>query len=162
VPPIGHRRTSPTPGSPASRQQPSRARPWHVGTFLGLSIGAYGWLLAGVTGAQSTADADLAAARRPAVDTATDLAIAHDRLERALEAASRVYGEAADGYGLVADRLAALDDSLGGLAASVAEAQGAATTLPSRVSLPSVARSIAPTRAPAAPVVHATTGASGG
>jgi hypothetical protein len=139
-----------------------RARAWHVGTLLGISMGAYGCLLAGVTGAQSTADGDLTLARRPAVDATANLAIAHDRLERALAAASRSYGEAAQGYGVVADRLAALDGALGALAATVAEVQGAATTLPSRVALPPVARAVAPAKAPPAPVVHATTGASGG
>jgi hypothetical protein len=134
-------------------------RPWHLGTYLGLSIGAYAAILAAVTGAQSAADAATVAARDPGLAAAAELAADHDRLERALLAAGDRYGEAATRYDGFVARLAALDDRVGALAAIVAEVEGSAASLPTRVSLPSIARSVAPVQAPA---VHATTGASGG
>lgn len=134
-------------------------RPWHLGAYLGLSIGAYAALLAAVTGVQSVADAAAVAAREPGLAAAAGLAADHDRLERALHAAGDAYGAAATRYEDYVARLAALDDGVGALATIVAEVEGSAASLPARVSLPSVARSVAPAQAPA---VHATTGASGG
>jgi hypothetical protein len=134
-------------------------RPWHLGAYLGLSIGAYAAMLAAVTGAQSATDAAVVAARGPALAAAAELAADHDRLERALVVAGNDYAGAATRYEGIAARLAALDAGIETLAATVAEVEGTASSLPTRVSLPSVARSVAPARAPA---VHATTGASGG
>jgi hypothetical protein len=134
-------------------------RPWHLGAFLGLSIGAYAGILAAVTGVQSAADAAVVAARGPGLADAAALAADHDRLERALGVAGDAYGDAAARYEGFAARLAALDARVGDLAAIVAEVEGSASSLPARVSLPSVARSVAPA---SVPTVHATTGASGG
>ena len=137
-------------------------RPWHLGTYLGLSIGAYATVLAAVTGTQASADAALAASRAPAVDEVAEVAAGHDRLEGALDAALDGYAEAADRYTSLARRLAALDHRTATLAATVAEVAGSAAALPERVVLPTLARSV-----PGAPVVvapppvHATTGASG-
>jgi hypothetical protein len=132
---------------------------WHLGAYLGLSIGAYAAVLAAVTGVQSAADAATVAAREPGLAAATALAEDHDRLEQALLAAGDAYGQAATRYEGFVARLAALDDGVGALAAIVAEVEGSASSLPTRVSLPAVVRSVAPVKAPA---VHATTGASGG
>jgi hypothetical protein len=134
-------------------------RPWHLGAYLGLSVGAYAAILAAVTGAQSATDAVVVAARGPAMAAATELAADHDRLERALLAAGDAYAGAAARYDGIASRLAALDSGIETLAATVGEVVGSASSLPTRVSLPSIARSVAPAQAPA---VHATTGASGG
>jgi len=140
---------------------PSPRHPWHLGTYLGVSIGAYAVLLGGVTSAQSDADAALIEARRPGVEAAAALHAAHDRLELDVARIAAHYTDAARTYERLAERVAGLDASLVDLAATVAEVDGSAASLPTRVALPAVRRTVA---APVAvmPALHATTGASGG
>lgn len=146
--------------SPAAAGSRPR-RPWHIGTYLGVSIGTYAVLLAGVTGAQSGADATLIEARRPGVEAAAELRAAHDRLELEVTRIAARYTDAAQTYERAAERIAGLDGLVGDFAATVAEVDGSTASLPTRVSLPAVRRTVAAPVA-AMPTVHATTGASGG
>lgn len=133
-------------------------RPLHLATFLGASAGAYALLLATVTGAQSAADARVAADRGPVFASVEAVARDHDRLEAALGAASAAYGDAAGTYDALGARIAALEEGLGSLETAVTQIQGASNALPARVALPRVSRTVV---TGSRPVVHATTGASG-
>jgi len=151
----------PAPARPPATAGSAARRPWHVGTYLGVSIGTYAVLLAGVTGTQSDADAALIEARRPGAEAAAELRAAHDRLELEVSRIAARYSDAGRAYERVAERVAGLDGVLGDLRVTVAEVDGSAASLPTRVSLPAVRRTVAAPVA-AVPAVHATTGASGG
>lgn len=135
-------------------------RPTHLAVLLGASAGIYAVSLAGVTALQSSADQALIVARTP-VDSATvSVTVGHDALESVLSRADQAYTEAAGRYDRLAPRLDGLETSLDALAGNVAKVSGAAKSLPGRVALPTVTRTV--TTRVAAPATHATTGASGG
>ena len=135
-------------------------RPAHLAVLVGASAGIYAASLAGITALQSATDQATIENRRPLGVAADALSGGHNILEADLTRAARAYGDAASRYDAVAARLAELETSLDSLAGSVTQVTGAAKSLPNRVSLPPVTRSVVTTRS--APVTHATTGASGG
>lgn len=135
-----------------------RRRPLHLAVALGVSAGVYAVSLAAVTSLQADQEAATAAERAPALDALASLRVANDRLGSRVASAGSLYEAASDGYRRVTAGLDALDGRLDTLATSVAGIEGAAVALPARVPLPSVSRA----RTVSAPVVHATTSASGG
>lgn len=133
-------------------------RPLHLGALLGGSAACYGVVLAGVAWLQSTTDTLAAAERAPSAAVLADVTRRHDALETDVQAAAARYAAAATAYQALTGRIGGLESSLGSLQASVAEIRGASTSLPTRVSLPTVSRSVVTVTRTT--VVHATTGAS--
>jgi hypothetical protein len=155
------------PAGPIAASKPAVARravearrPYHVGVFLGVSAGLYAVSLAGVTALQSSAERAVAAGQAPTVAAVEALGAGHDALERRLASGGSAYEAAAARYARTAESLAALERQLDSLATSVGKVAGVASHLPAHVALPSLPQSM-PVFAAAAPVVHATTGASG-
>lgn len=134
-----------------------RRRPLHLAVTLGVSAGVYAASLAAVTTLQAGQDAAAAANAAPAEAALAAVQAANDRLADGLDAASSAFDRAGTGYRRVAAGLARTDARLGTLAASVASIEGAAVKLPASVPLPAVGS----VRVVAAPIVNATTGASG-
>ncbi|MEO8272855.1 MAG: hypothetical protein ABI620_02150 [Chloroflexota bacterium] len=133
--------------------------PAHVWVMLGASTAGYALMLAAVTGLQARAEADLIAARQPAVDGVAQLASGHDTLRAQLDGARAAYAATVDEYLAVGGTLDALHDRVGSLAGLVAEIDGVSRTLPTSVKLPVVRRSVISVSAPS---TSGTTGASGG
>lgn len=133
--------------------------PAHVWVMLGASTAGYALLLAGVAGLQSRNEADLIAARQPAVDGVAAVASGHDTLLRRLDAARAAYAATVDAYVAAGGSLDALDGTLGNLAGLVAEIDGVSRSLPTSVKLPAVKRSVSSVSVPS---TSGTTGASGG
>jgi hypothetical protein len=133
-------------------------RPAHLAVLLGASAGIYAVSLAGVTALQSATDQAVIDERAPLGAATTSLSDGHDALEGDLERAARAYGDAAAGYDRLGPRLDAMETSLDALAGTVSQVSGAAKALPGHVTLPVVTRTVTTA---AAPVTHATTGASG-
>jgi len=130
-----------------------------VAVFLGLSAGAYAVSLAGVTALQAQSEAAVFGDRTPTAEVIAQISAAHDSLEARADRAAAAYARAAGGYDSIGQGLVDVEARLAGLADVVGSIEGAARSLPARVALPSVSRSVA---AVARPTVHATTAASGG
>jgi hypothetical protein len=137
---------------------PTIGLPAHVAVLLGLSTGAYALSLAFVSGLQASSEAALAAERAPALATIDAVDHAYARLEADLQAARSAYEASAAAYAATGTGFADVEARLADLAKAVAAINGTAASMPASVRLPSVSRSVSGT---AAPVVHATTAASG-
>ena len=133
-------------------------RPTHLAVLIGASAGFYAVSLAAVTALQSAADRAVIDDRRPLGEATRSLAGGHDVLETDLARAVRAYDDAAARYDALATRLDDVESSLDTLATKVSAVSGAARSLPGHVALPTVTRTVS---SKAAPVTHATTGASG-
>ncbi len=142
--------------------------PARAGMLLGGSAAIYAVTLAGIAGLQASDDAAVAARRQPWVDAIAAERVANDELEANLATATdnaawlgRVYADVSADMGAYRVRL---DE----LAALVAEVEGSAAALPSRVALPSVTMrgAIAAPRSGGAttraPSTTSTSGGSGG
>ena len=136
-----------------------RRRPLHLGIFLGLSAGAYGLSLAGVTAFQAQSEAAIAADQGPTQDAIASLGDTNDSLAANADQAGQAYDRATGEYDRVGKTLADVEAQLARLAKAVGGVDGAAKSLPSHASLPKVSHSVGTV---AAPAVHATTKASGG
>ena len=123
-----------------------------------MSAGAYSLALAGMTALQSRADAALAGDRTPMVQTLDAIAADHDELERAVSAAVSEYDRLAGTYDGLGATFSDVEDRLDVLAGMASSISHTASSLPSRVSLPSVRSA---TRSVTPPRTQATTGASG-
>ena len=134
-------------------------RPVHLVVLFGASAGLYAVSLAGVAALQSSTERATASERSPVLADLDSLAAANERLTRGVDDAVRAYTTSRGAYDALAPRLGTTEARLEVLAAAVAEVQGAARALPTRVALPAVR---AATPRAAAPTVQATTGASGG
>ena len=134
-------------------------RPVHLLVLFGASAGLYAVSLAGVTALQSSTERATALERAPVVSDLDSLAAANDRLTRGVDQAALAYDATSQSYEVLGPRLGDTEARLAELAASVADVQGAARALPTRVALPAVR---AATARAVAPKVQATTGASGG
>lgn len=131
--------------------------PAHVGVLLGLATASYAVSLAGVSAFQSSADAEIAAARAPLGAAVDRTAADHDRLAAALEEATRAYESAAGRSGTLADQLAAVEARIADLAAITHDLDGATRALPTKLALPPIVRSVPSGQRTA---VHATSGGS--
>ena len=132
--------------------------PARAGMLVGASAALYAVSLAGVAGLQSQADAQLTAQTQPYADALARTRAANDQLESALRQVGTQAEALGTRYTATGDQLTAYEARLDALAALVAEVQGTAAALPSRLSLPSVTvRASSGT----SPTTTATTGASG-
>jgi hypothetical protein len=154
----------------AHRREALLTTPARAGLLLGASAAMYAVTLAGIAALQATSDADLAARRQPWVDRVAETRAANDALEAALLRADADARWLASEYDTVGSDAAAYQARLDGLAALVAEVEGSAAALPSRIALPKVTmRGAVTTRssggssgASSAPSSTSTSGASGG
>ncbi len=135
--------------------------PAHLGVLIGLSAGTYALSLAAVTGLQSSSEAHIGADRARALAVIGAVQQDHTVLEQRLQAAGAAYQTAADAYAATGAGFTEMQARLTDLAAAVTAINGSAASLPSGVKLPAVSRSVAGAAGAAAPVVHATTTASG-
>jgi hypothetical protein len=128
--------------------------------MIGASTAVYAVSLAAVTGLQSNDDRTLAARQAPAEDAAARLRDGHDQLESAIARVSDAYDRAVGAYDGLAPRLEATEASLADLATTAQSISGAARSLPDRISLPPISRTVVRTVA-SRPTTSASTGASG-
>jgi len=151
------------PARPAvAKKEAILSTPTRAGMLIGASAAVYAVTLAGVSVLQGDSDAALSARRQPYVEALAAARSANDSLEASLlkvEAGARAL--AAD-YAAVGEDIAGYQARLDELAALVAEVQGTAAALPTRISLPSVTvRSAGSGGGGRAPAAKATTRASG-
>jgi hypothetical protein len=138
--------------------------PTRAGMLIGVSAAVYAVTLAGVSVLQADSEAALSARRQPYVEALAAARSANDSLEASLlkvEAGARAL--AAD-YAAVGEDIAGYQARLDELAALVAEVQGTAAALPTRISLPAVTVRSAGSSgggSSKAPAAKATTRASG-
>ena len=136
-----------------------RRLPLHLGTFLGVSAGAYALGLVAVTSLQAGSDSAVIAARAPTVEALTELDARNGALLDDARRARLTYEQAMTTYRRMGTTLADVDDQIANLAKTVEKVDGLARALPDHVALPAINRTV---RTVSAPTVHATTGASGG
>ena len=127
------------PARPAvAKKEAILSTPTRAGMLIGASAAVYAVTLAGVSVLQGDSDAALSARRQPYVEALAAARSANDALEASLlnvDAGARAL--AAD-YAAVGGDVASYQARLDELAALVAQVQGSAAALPTRISLPSV------------------------
>ncbi len=106
--------------------------------LLGASAAVYAITLAGVSSLQASSDAELIARRQPYVDAVSQARVANDALEAAIYKADSESRALAGFYAAAGDEVAAYEARLELLATLVADVQGSAASLPTRISLPKV------------------------
>jgi hypothetical protein len=141
--------------------------PARAGMLIGASAAIYAITLAGVAALQASSDAAIIANRQPYLDALAETRATNDALEGALVAADAEARALADDYASVGTSVVEYQARLDSLAALVAEVEGSAASLPSRIALPSVATRGAIPRASSgggtkAPSSSTKSGASGG
>ncbi len=122
----------------AQHNQAWLSTPARAGMLLGASAAVYAVSLAGMSALQANSDADLAAQRQPYVDTVAQARIANDRLAAAVAKADADAKALVATYAAVGDDVAVYESRLDSLASLVADVQGSAAALPTRISLPKV------------------------
>jgi hypothetical protein len=149
----------------AHRREAILGTPARAGMLIGASAAVYAVTLAGVAALQAQADAETAARRAPLVEAAARTRAANDRLEAVIrEADAQVRGLASE-YASTTTDVTAYQARLDALAALVADVQGSAAALPTRIKLPAVTVHGAIARgssggARSAPATRSTTSAS--
>lgn len=141
------------------RNQALLTTPARAGMLLGASAAVYAVSLAGVSWLQASSDADLAAARQPYLDAVAQTRATNDTLAAAISDASARAQQLADAYNVTGDEIAAYQANLDSLASLVADVQGSAASLPTRVKLPKV--TVRTTAVSSAPRTTTSTTASG-
>ena len=112
--------------------------PMRAGMLLGASAAIYAVTLAGVSVMQADTDATTAAQRQPYLAAVAAARSANDALEAALAKADSGAQVLASQYATVGQDIAGYQARLDQLARLVAEVQGSAAALPTRISLPTV------------------------
>ncbi|HEY3334221.1 MAG TPA: hypothetical protein VGK16_03200 [Candidatus Limnocylindrales bacterium] len=151
----------------AHRKEGFLTTPARAGMLLGGSAAVYAVTLAGIAALQASSDAQVAARRQPWVDQVAEARSANDALEQALLRADADARWLASEYDTVGGDVATYQARLDDLAALVAEVEGSAAALPTRIALPKVTmRGAVTTRSSSgrssAPTSTSTSGASGG
>jgi hypothetical protein len=152
----------------AHRKETLLTTPARAGLLLGGSAAAYAVTLAGIAALQASSDAQVAARRQPWIDQVAEVRAANDALEQALLRADTDARWLAAEYDAAGGDVAAYQARLDALAALVAEVEGSAAALPTRIALPKVTvRGAVTTRSSSgggssAPSSTSTSGASGG
>ena len=173
IPVAAHRGVAaPRPAAAASpavaqRRDAFLTMPARAGMLLGASAAVYAVTLAGVAALQASSDATIAARRQPYLDAIAETRAANDALEAALLTADEETRALAASYAAVGADVAAYQAALDNLATLVAEVEGSAAALPSRIALPTVtARGAIPRGSggggSGAPATNSKSGASGG
>jgi len=134
-------------------------RPIHLAVLVGASTALYAVSLAGVTALQSGTDQAAIDDASPVAAAADRLRDGHDQLEDAVTAAESRYARTAARYDALTADISAVEDSLQAYANRMAAVGGATKSLPSKMSLPTVARAVRSSASK--PVVRSTTTASG-
>jgi hypothetical protein len=112
--------------------------PARAGMLIGASAAVYALTLAGISGLQAETDASVAAARAPYQDVVAQARAANDELEARILKANAEVGALVATYGKVGKNMEAYQARLDSLATLVAEVQGSAAALPTRIKLPTV------------------------
>ena len=133
-------------------------RPVHLAVLAGGCVGLYAASLAVVATIQSTADATVIDRRAPVEAATRSVAIDHDALSSRIDRAEDAYRVAAAAYDRARPRLDGVESTLDHLAGTVATVSGSARSLPDRVALTTVTRTIV-TRVSSP--AHVVTGSSG-
>jgi hypothetical protein len=150
------------PARPAVRKKEAiLSTPTRAGMLIGASAAIYAVTLAGVSVLQTDSDSALAASRQPYLDALAATRAANDTLEAALTKADSAAQALATDYTAVGQDVTAYQARLDELAALVAEVQGSAAALPTRISLPTVTMHGSVGGGGRAPAVKARTKASG-
>jgi hypothetical protein len=121
-----------------ARKEAILTTPARAGMLVGASAAVYALTLAGISGLQAEADATVAAARAPYQDVLLQTRAANDDLEARILKANAEFGALVATYGQVGTNVEAYEARLDSLAALVAEVQGTAAALPTRIKLPTV------------------------
>jgi hypothetical protein len=145
----------------AERREAVLSTPARAGLLIGASAAVYAVTLAGVSFLQADSDAALVARRQPYTEALAAARSSNDTLEAALLKADAEARALAADYGAVGEDVAGYQARLDDLAALVAEVQGSAAALPTRISLPSVSMRGAVGGSTRAPATSSTTKASG-
>lgn len=153
------------PARPAVQQREAvLSSPTRAGMLIGASAAIYAVTLAGVSVMQADSDAAVVARRQPYLETVAAARSANDVLEVAVVKADGAARALANDYAAAGGDVASYQSRLDELAALVAEVQGSAAALPTRISLPTVSVRSAGSAGGSskAPATKATTAASGG
>jgi hypothetical protein len=127
-----------TPRPSVARKEAILSTPARAGMLVGASAAVYALTLAGISGLQAETDASVAAARAPYQDVVAQTRAANDALEARIAKANAEVGALVGIYGKVGTNVEAYQARLDSLAALVAEVQGSAAALPTRIKLPTV------------------------
>ena len=121
-----------------ARREAILTTPARAGMLVGASAAVYALTLAGISGLQAEADATVAAARAPYQDVLAQTRAANDELEAGVLKADAEIRALVATYGKVGTNVETYRARLDTLAALVAEVQGSAAALPTRIKLPTV------------------------
>ncbi len=141
------------------RREALLTTPARAGMLIGASAAIYAVTLAGVAGLQAGTDAELVARHQPYLNDLARTRAANDQLEVTVARADAQLQALGGIYARTGDAVTAYETRLDALAKLVAEVQGSAAALPSRLSLPAV--SVRSSVGSTAPATTAKTGASG-
>jgi hypothetical protein len=167
LPAPSHPAATTTPRPRAATSTPAARRneallttPARAAMLVGASAAVYAVSLAAVSGLQSSTDAARIARSQPWLEEVEESRAANDELEAALLEASTEAQALGAAYEAAGRGIVTYEARLDALAALVAEVEGAAASLPSRIGLPKVTvRGATRTTRPA---TTSTSGASGG
>jgi hypothetical protein len=126
------------PATAARRKEAFLTMPARAGMLIGASAAVYAVTLAGISSVQSSSDAAVAARRQPYLDAIAAARATNDALEAAIVQADDRARALAGSYASVGADVAAFQAQLDSLATLVAEVEGSAAALPSRIALPAV------------------------
>jgi hypothetical protein len=143
------------------RKEAVLSTPTRAGMLIGASAAIYAVTLAGVSVLQSDSDAALAASRQPYLEALAAARTANDTLEAAVAKADGATQALANDYAAAGQDITGYQARLDELAALVAQVQGSAAALPTRISLPSVTMHGSIGGGSSAPAARAKTKASG-
>jgi hypothetical protein len=143
------------------RSEALLSTPARAGMLFGVSAAVYAVSLAGVCALQATSDADLAAQRQPYLDAVAEMRAANDTLDAAITSTGARAQALVGTYEAAGNDIGAYQARLDSLAALVADVQGSAAALPTRINLPKVTIRAATTTSRAAPRTTTKTTASG-
>lgn len=164
--PAANPATRPAARAGVRRGEAILTTPARAGMLIGASAALYAVSLAGVSTLQARTDARTIEARAPYVDQVAGLRAENDRLEQVLRDVDTSARALAADYAATGSRLADYEARLDALSALVADVQGSAAALPTRIKLPSVtmrgAVGTSRSGSTSRPRTTATSGASGG
>jgi hypothetical protein len=144
----------------ARRNEVLLTTPVRAAMLVGASAAVYAVSLAAVSGLQSSSDAARIARSQPWLDQVAEARAANDGLEAALLQASTEAQALGAAYEAAGEGIVAYEARLDALAALVAEVEGTAASLPSRIGLPKV--TVRGATRNTRPATTSTSGASGG
>jgi hypothetical protein len=168
VGPIARPKASAVDRPVVARKEAVLSTPARAGMLLGATAAIYAVTLAGISGLQAESDGAIAAARAPYLDDLATTRAANDAYEARITRADRDIHALIGSYGFVGGTVTAFQTRLDALAALVADVEGSAAALPTRIKLPTVT-TVRVTRSSGSgttkskpPATGGNTGASGG